>query len=111
MPLAKPQELLAEFPALDIDAMISCCQKVYFATEPYSIAIFILTNISLIWLLRDFSKTAAPKDQINSLELIRYQNFLPENVDIAIQKLPLMIVPSTENISALLLSVCLETAS
>lgn len=108
---AKPQELLAEFPALDIDTMVSCCQKVYFATEPYSIATFILVNISLIWLLRDFTKSVKPENQIDTTELKRYQAYLPENIDIAIQKLPLIIAPSTENISALLLASALAIES
>ncbi|KAL8932766.1 MAG: hypothetical protein Q9216_006687 [Gyalolechia sp. 2 TL-2023] len=108
---ARPHDFLGEFPALDITALTTYCQKVFFATEPYSIATFIIVNISLIWLLRGLCSPASPEIHIDSSDLARYLAFLPENVEIAIQKLPLMITPSTENISALFLACSLAVES
>ncbi|KAL8942078.1 MAG: hypothetical protein Q9211_001554 [Gyalolechia sp. 1 TL-2023] len=108
---ARPRDLFEGFPALDIATLIGYCQKVFFATEPYSIATFIIVNISLIWLLRGLSTPANPEIHIDSVDLARYLVFLPENVEVAIHKLPLMIAPSTENISALLLASSLAVES
>lgn len=64
--------------------MISFCQKVFFATEPYSIATFIIMNASLILLLRGLSERAKQDIQIRHSDLAHYLAFLPKNVEIAV---------------------------
>ncbi|KAL8655065.1 MAG: hypothetical protein Q9210_001126 [Variospora velana] len=100
---AKPQNFLEDFPALDTTAMINYCQRVFFATEPYSIAIFIMVNAGLISMLQDAGDRA--ELQISPSELARYQTELSVNVDVAVQKLPLLVTQSTDNITAIFLAV------
>lgn len=89
--------------------MISHCQKVFFATEPYSIATFIIVNVSLVLLLRGLSERAKKESLICHSDLVQYLAVLPKNVDCAVKKLPLVSAHSMENITALHLAVCFTT--
>ncbi|KAL8671379.1 MAG: hypothetical protein Q9168_004127 [Polycauliona sp. 1 TL-2023] len=97
--------ILDEYPALDLPMLNSYCQKVFFATEPYSIATFVIVNSSLISLLRGLSEKAKEDLHICQPDMIQYLGSLTKNVDIAVKRLPLVFAHSMENITALL-SAC-----
>lgn len=85
--------------------MINYCQRVFFATEPYSIAIFILVNVGLISMLQILDAGARAELQISLSDLARYQTELSENVEVAVQKLPLLVTQNADNITAIFLAV------
>lgn len=105
MLIVERQRIFDEVPALELTSVISHCQKVFFATEPYSIATFIIVNVSLVLLLRGLSEGARKESQIGHPELAQYLAILPKNVDHAVRKLPLVSTHSMENITALHLAV------
>ncbi|KAL9049665.1 MAG: hypothetical protein Q9206_005416 [Seirophora lacunosa] len=100
----EPQTFFGDFPALDTTAMIGYCQKVFFATEPYSIATFIMVNAGLISMLQKLDRRAQAELQISPSELERHRTNLSENVEVAVQKLPLLTTQSTDNITAIFLA-------
>ncbi|KAL8984629.1 MAG: hypothetical protein Q9177_004650 [Variospora cf. flavescens] len=102
---AKSLNFFDECPALDTTAMINYCQRVFFATEPYSIAIFILVNAGLISMLQILDAGARAELQISLSDLARYQTELSENVEVAVQKLPLLVTQNADNITAIFLAV------
>ncbi|KAI4224866.1 MAG: hypothetical protein L6R36_004347 [Xanthoria steineri] len=105
------QRIFDEVPALELTTIIKHCQKVFFATEPYSIATFIIVNVSLVLLLRGLSEVARKESQIGHPELAQYLAILPKNVDHAVRKLPLVSPHSIENITALHLACSLAIES
>ncbi|KAI4268298.1 MAG: hypothetical protein L6R38_007896 [Xanthoria sp. 2 TBL-2021] len=105
------QRIFDEVPSLELTSMISHCQKVFFATEPYSIATFIIVNVSLVLLLRGLDERAKKESQICHSDLVQYLAFLPKNVDFAVKKLPLVSAHSMENITALHLACSLAIES
>ncbi|KAL8831503.1 MAG: hypothetical protein Q9170_005260 [Blastenia crenularia] len=108
---SRPQRFLDDFPALDSTTMIGYCQKVFFATESYSIAAFIIMNTSLVWILRGLREQVKIEVQISPSGLARYSAMLLQNVDIALRKLPLVAASSKDNITALLLASSLAVES
>ncbi|KAL8852068.1 MAG: hypothetical protein Q9221_002998 [Calogaya cf. arnoldii] len=105
------QRIFDEIPALQLTAIINYCQRVFFATEPYSIATFIVVNVSLILMLRGLSERAKQEIQICHSDLVHYLSILPKNVDVALRKLPLVSPHSMENITALHLACSLAIES
>ncbi|KAL8888507.1 MAG: hypothetical protein Q9215_004073 [Flavoplaca cf. flavocitrina] len=105
------QRIFDEQPSLDLTTVIGYCQKVFFAIEPYSIAAFIIVNTSLLFLLRGLTDQAKLEVQICRADLIHYLEVLPQNVDFAVRKLPLVAAHSMENITALHLACGLAVES
>ena len=99
------QRIFDEQPSLDLPTVIGYCQKVFFAIEPYSIAAFVIVNTSLLFLLRGLTDQAKLEVQICRADWIHYLEVLPQNVDFAVRKLPLVAAHSMENITALHLAV------
>ncbi|KAL8871209.1 MAG: hypothetical protein Q9174_002911 [Haloplaca sp. 1 TL-2023] len=107
----EPRKIFDEAPGLDLPTIISCCQKVFFAMEPYSIATFVIVNTSLLFLLRTLTDQAKLDIQVSQADVIHYLDILPKNVDVALRKLPLVAPHSTENITALHLACSLAVES
>ncbi|KAL8991740.1 MAG: hypothetical protein Q9169_007694 [Polycauliona sp. 2 TL-2023] len=97
--------VLDEYPAFDLPVLIGYCQKIFFATEPYSTGAFIIVNSSLVSLLRGLSERAKQDLHISQSDLTQYVESLTRNVDIAVNRLPLLFAHSLENVTALLSAV------
>ena len=85
--------------------MTEYCQKVYFATEPYTVATFIIVNICLFYLLRGLREQDRATVQIPSANQAHCLSLLPKNVDIAVRKFDLMTTQDLNNIKAIVLAV------
>lgn len=77
----------------------------YFATEPYTVATFIIVNTCLVFLLRELNDSAMKATEIRSDDLANYLGFLPKNVDIALRKFSLTTAQTLDNIKAIVLAV------
>ncbi|KAL8918412.1 MAG: hypothetical protein Q9172_005443 [Xanthocarpia lactea] len=102
------QRIFDELPFLDLPTLINHCQKVFFATEPYSIATFIIVNTSLVYLLRGLTDQAQLDFDISRADLDPHLETLPKNVDFALRKLPLVAAHTMDNITALHLASDLQ---
>lgn len=84
-----------------IDEFIESCRKVFFATEDYSIAIFIIVNAGLYHL---FQEKAMATNSMRE-ELLKYHYLCRDNMETALSNLPFFLPPKKETIMALLLGV------
>lgn len=90
-----------------VDYFIECCRKVYFATEDYSIAIFIIVNVGMYYLFQEMSMTDNPQKEDN----LKYYNLCRDNLETALSNWPLLQAPSKQMIEALLLGVCFRDSA
>ncbi|KAL8905955.1 MAG: hypothetical protein Q9171_006466 [Xanthocarpia ochracea] len=109
--IVEHQRIFDDLPSLDLPTLISHCQKVFFATEPYSIATFIIVNTSLVYLLRGLTDQAKLDFHISRADLDPHLETLPKNVDFALRKLPLVAAHTMDNITALHLACSLAIES
>ena len=77
----------------------------YFATEPYSIAIFIIVNTCLVFLLRELNENARKDIEVQCDEVANYLSFLPKNIDMALRRFSLTTPQTLDNIKAIVLAV------
>ncbi|KAM7193334.1 hypothetical protein V8F33_007877 [Rhypophila sp. PSN 637] len=90
--------LIAAF--ITIEEFTENCRKVYFATEDYSLATFILVNAGLTYL---FMEKAMAATDTRSAELLKYHYTCRDNLETALSNLPLLMPARMETIKALLL--------
>ena len=86
---------------ITVESFIETCRKVYFATEDYNIAIFIIVNAGLYYLFQEKSIM----DEQRREEYLRYHYLCRDNLETALTSLPLLLPPTREMIEALLLGV------
>ncbi|KPM43761.1 hypothetical protein AK830_g2735 [Neonectria ditissima] len=84
---------------INIKYFIECCRKVYFATEDYSIAIFVIVNVGLYYLFQEKSV----EDQSQLGQYLEYHHLCRDNLETALSSWPLLHLPNKEMIEALLL--------
>lgn len=89
---------------ITVEDFIEWCRKVYFATEDYSIATFIIVNAGLYYLFQEKSVT----DESRGNEYLEYHYLCRDNLETALANLPLLLPPRREMIEALLLGVCVS---
>jgi hypothetical protein len=86
---------------ITVDAFIEYCRRVFFATEEYGTAVFIIVNAGLYLLLEEKSVMGGTmKDEYH-----KYQCLCRDNLDTALATLPLLMPPRREMVEALLLGV------
>lgn len=84
-----------------IEDFIESCRKVYFATEDFSVATFIIVNAGLYYLFQEKSVV----DEARSAEFIEYHYLCRDNLETALASLPLLMPPRMDTIEALMLGV------
>ncbi len=84
-----------------IDDFIESCQKVYFATEDYSTAVFITVNAGLYYLFQEKSVLVEARSE----EHLKYHYLCRDNLETALATLPLLLPSRKDMIEALLLGV------
>lgn len=88
---------------LTVDEVIEFCQKIYFATEKFNLATFIIVNGVLHYLFNE--KALVQQDANVKAEYIKYGTICKENLEMALANLNLFMPARMENIQALLLGV------
>lgn len=86
---------------ITVEDFVDSCQKVYFATEDYTIAIFIIVNAGLYYLFQEKATINDSKKE----EFLRYHHLCRGNLETALTNLPLLLPPTKEMVEALLLGV------
>ncbi|EXJ76568.1 uncharacterized protein A1O5_01076 [Cladophialophora psammophila CBS 110553] len=86
---------------ITVEAFIESCRKVYFATEDYSTAIFIIVNAGLYYIFQEKSFM----DESESQDYLQYHYLCRDNLETALANLPLLLPPNKEIVEALLLGV------
>ena len=104
-PTVHPESALKEFPLIDVNDMTEYCRRVYFATEPFSIATFIIVNACLFFCSRNLDQKRRNEVPITPSEIADMKTMLPRNVDIAVRKLGLLIPHTLDNIKAIMVAV------
>ncbi|OOF94288.1 hypothetical protein ASPCADRAFT_6972 [Aspergillus carbonarius ITEM 5010] len=89
------------FPFLTIQRLFEKCREVYFPTEDYSDAAFIVTNGALYYLIGDMICTIEDEDTRD--EYVRHLKLCQVNLETALANLSLLMPAKTENIEALAL--------
>jgi hypothetical protein len=84
-----------------VEDFTDACRKVYFATEDYSVATFIIVNAGLYYLFQEKSV----QDPSKAGALIEYHFMCRDNLECALGSLPLLMTPRKDNVEALLLGV------
>ncbi|KAK3372107.1 hypothetical protein B0H63DRAFT_401547 [Podospora didyma] len=82
-----------------IENFTARCQKVYFATEDYSLATFGIVNALLYFLIQE--KAEEP----SMAELRKYHTLCRDNLETALANMPLLMAPRKENVETLLSGV------
>jgi hypothetical protein len=85
---------------ITVEYFIESCRNVYFATEDYSIAVFIIVNAGLYYLFQEKSITDAQNG-----EFLEYHHLCRDNLETALSNWPLLQHSNKEMIEALLLGV------
>ncbi|TLS21368.1 uncharacterized protein PpBr36_10205 [Pyricularia pennisetigena] len=86
---------------LDMDEFIALCKNVYFATEEFSEATFIIVNAGLYHMFA--SEFDATNDEALRQQYCAYEDQLQSNLDAAFLRLPLCLPATMMNIKALLI--------
>ncbi|GKZ58639.1 hypothetical protein AnigIFM56816_004799 [Aspergillus niger] len=96
-----PSILQAYLPFLSTPRLVEKCRQVYFSTEDYSDATFIVVNGALLYLISDV--VAITKDSKTREEYDKYLNLCLVNLETALGSLSLLMPANDENIEALAL--------
>ncbi|KAK7419743.1 hypothetical protein QQX98_003115 [Neonectria punicea] len=94
-----PMAFITSCSFINIKYFIECCRKVYFATEDYSIAVFVIVNAGLYYLFQE--KSVADESQRG--QCLEYHHLCRDNLETALSNWPLLHLPTKEMIEALLL--------
>ncbi|GLA32115.1 hypothetical protein AnigIFM63604_009601 [Aspergillus niger] len=97
----QPSILQAYLPFLSTPRLVEKCRQVYFSTEDYSDATFIVVNGALLYLISDV--VAITKDSQTREEYDKYLNLCLVNLETALGSLSLLMPANDENIEALAL--------
>ena len=87
-----------------IDDFTDHCKRVYFATEDFSVAIFIIVNAGLYYLFQERSEV---EEGVTALESEGFAEMCRDNLETGLANLNLFMPARKENIEALLLGVSL----
>lgn len=104
----QPSILQAYLPFLSTPRLVEKCRQVYFSTEDYSDATFIVVNGALLYLISDV--VAITKDSQTREEYDKYLNLCLVNLETALGSLNLLMPANDENIEALALGVSFVVA-
>ncbi|OJI88143.1 hypothetical protein ABZX51_009223 [Aspergillus tubingensis] len=97
----QPSTLQAYLPFLSPRRLIEKCRQIYFSTEEYSDATFIIVNGALLYLISDV--VAITKDLQTREEYDKYLKLCLVNLETALGSLSLLMPANDENIEALAL--------
>ncbi|PWY79718.1 fungal-specific transcription factor domain protein [Aspergillus heteromorphus CBS 117.55] len=97
----QPHCLQAFCPFLTTDRLVETCREVYFATEDYSDATFIVVNGALYYMMSDL--TVSLPEKKSREEYGRYLKLCQVNLETALANLSLLMPAKIENIEALAL--------
>ncbi|GAA88359.1 fungal specific transcription factor domain protein [Aspergillus luchuensis IFO 4308] len=97
----QPSILQAYLPFLSPRRLIEKCRQIYFSTEEYSDATFIIVNGALLYLISDV--VAITKDSQTREEYDKYLKLCLVNLETALGSLSLLMPANDENIEALAL--------
>ena len=86
-----------------MDDFAKLCQRVYFSTEDYSDAIFILVNAGLYYIFVEQGFNS--KDPTAKSQYHVYRQMCQVNLETALSRLPLLLPGKSESIEALLIGV------
>lgn len=89
---------------VDLDGLQELCRKVYFCTDSFSHACFIIVNGSLYYFFADQIYRA--EDPVVKAEMEKYHQICQVNLETALTTLPLMMPAKQESVCALLIAVC-----
>ena len=103
--LAHRQRFFYDMITIDEQYITDLCQKVFFAIEEYSIAVFITVHVSLFYLFRDLPIQEARMMNLSSTELGKIVSICGTNASIAVKHLRLSMEATHENIEALWFAV------
>lgn len=91
-----------EFPLLEPSSFQEMCQRVYFAVDDYSPAVFTIVNAGLSRLFVELGSSAAP-DVATKYE--KYASICRSNFERSLQDFQLLATPSLDNCQALVFGV------
>ncbi|OIW32262.1 hypothetical protein CONLIGDRAFT_593417 [Coniochaeta ligniaria NRRL 30616] len=86
---------------ITVDGFIDYCRRVFFATEDYGTAIFIIVNAGLYFLFQE----KFVMDGSTNRDYLEFHYLCRDNLETALATLPLLLPPKRETIEALLLGV------
>ena len=95
--------MLIRYPCLDHAYFAEVCQKVFFATEPYTLGHYALAMGGLHVLFSEYKDAAESSQQAEAFG--KCADLCGMNFVIAISKYPLLVPPTLENIQALFIAV------
>ncbi|KAJ5201789.1 uncharacterized protein N7498_006452 [Penicillium cinerascens] len=88
-------------PFITVEYFIEKCRAVYFSTEPFSDATFIIVNGKLSHILYEYTLTTQSPDA--KREFTDYYNICRCNLETALSNIRLLVPPKKESVEALLL--------
>ncbi|KAK3331291.1 hypothetical protein B0H66DRAFT_94539 [Apodospora peruviana] len=86
---------------ISVEDFTENCRKVYFATEDYSLATFIIVNTGLCYLFQEKSTVATT--EARAAELLKHHATCRNNLETALSTLPMLMPARMDNVKALLL--------
>ncbi|KAK6500278.1 hypothetical protein TWF481_010623 [Arthrobotrys musiformis] len=97
-----PMTFLMSLTFVTVDDFVDSCRKIYFPTEDYNIATFIIVNTGLYYLFQDNKCSAT--DEFTEEECLKYCNMSRDNLETALANLPLLLPARKDMVEALVLS-------
>lgn len=95
--------LLGFFPFITADSLFERCRQVYFATEEYSDATFIVVNACLVYLFSEFSFSESETSKREIYD--KYHDLCRVNLETGLANLSLLTPATMESIEALSMGV------
>jgi hypothetical protein len=99
-----PQRFFIEYPLWDAKLFAHTCQNVYFPTNEYSIATWIVVNVGLFYLFRDLDKRYLTQVGTTRQEAKAYVDLCTANALTCIQNLRLCLDATIDNVEGLALA-------
>ncbi|KAH6894642.1 hypothetical protein B0T10DRAFT_258238 [Thelonectria olida] len=94
-----PMAFITSCSFITVEYFIESCRNVYFATEDYNIAVFIIVNAGLYYLFQD----KAIADTSQNGDFLKYHHLCRDNLETALSNWPLLQHSNKEMVEALLL--------
>lgn len=86
---------------LTVEEFADYCRRVYFATEDFSLCLFIIVNAGLYYLFLEMLES----DESDADKYLEYVSMCRDNLETGCANLPMFLSARRENIEALLLGV------
>lgn len=99
-----PQKFFVDYPLIDLGEFTTLCQKLYFPTEEFTIAIFISVHAGVLFVLRDMSEEKIKEYGFDPAEVTRCCSICSTNLETATKIFRLSIESTLDNIRAIILS-------